>query len=70
MKSRIRWLLKVTICISLVLGTTGCWNSRELDTLSILMGIGLDKPGEPDKVQLTAQIAKPAEIRTDTKKRR
>lgn len=67
MKSHFRRLLEITVCIILILGMTGCWNSRELDTLSILMGMGLDKPEEPDKVQLTAQIAKPAEIKTSIK---
>ncbi len=67
MKSHFCRILKITVCTFLILGMTGCWNSRELDTLSILMGMGLDKPGEPDQVQLTAQIAKPAEIKASIK---
>jgi spore germination protein KC len=38
--------------------TTGCWNSRELSSVSILVGYGIDKAEESDKVQLTAQVVK------------
>jgi len=55
------------ICIFLILSTTGCWNRRELDTLAILMGVGLDKPKEPGKVQLTAQIVKAGELKAPKK---
>ena len=64
MKRRIVILLTVFICIFLILGTAGCWNRRELDTLAILMGMGIDKPSEGEGVKLTAQIVKAAELKT------
>lgn len=38
---------------------TGCWDSLELHERSFVMGIALDET-EDDKLQLTAQIYKPA----------
>lgn len=64
MRNRVSWLKITVICMILILSTTGCWNRRELDTLAIVMGIALDKPKDPGKVQLTAQIVKPAELKT------
>lgn len=67
MKKHIGLLFKILICIFMILSTTGCWNRRELDTLGIVMGIGIDKTKEPGKVQLTAQIVKPGEIKAPKK---
>lgn len=67
MRKHIVLLLKEMIYILLVLGLTGCWNRRELDTLAIVMGTGVDKPKESSGVQLTVQIAKPGEIKTPEK---
>lgn len=55
----------VTIILLLIvmLGITGCWNRRELDTLAFVSGLGIDKAREPGKLQLTAQIIKPGEIK-------
>ncbi|MHB8061016.1 MAG: Ger(x)C family spore germination protein [Ruminiclostridium sp.] len=67
MKNRIGVSTKIIVCIFLILSTTGCWNRRELDTLAILMGIGLDKPKESSEIELTAQIAKTAETKDPIK---
>lgn len=67
MKSRIALLLKIMICVFLILSITGCWNSRELDKFAIVMGVGFDKPKESGKVQLTAQIVKPGELKAPKK---
>lgn len=63
MKSRIGFLLKIIICLLLILSTTGCWSRREMDTLAIVMGVGIDESKEPGQVQLTAQIVKTGEIK-------
>ncbi len=63
MKNRIILLIKIIVCIALILGMTGCWNRRELDTLAILMGIGLDKPMDNGNIQLTAQIIEPERLK-------
>lgn len=64
MKKHIRILFKEMLCIYLIINLTGCWNSRELNTLAIVMGTGIDISEEPDKVQLTLQIAKPSEMKS------
>ncbi|MEH7334737.1 Ger(x)C family spore germination protein [Neobacillus drentensis] len=39
---------------------TGCWNKRELNELSILLGLGIDK--ENEQYIITAQVVNPSEI--------
>lgn len=41
-----------------LLGLSGCYDSRELDTLSFITGVGLDKSEQPGLVSLTVQIGK------------
>lgn len=67
MKKHIGILTKIIICILLIASLSGCWNRRELDTLAIVMGVGIDKPQEPGKVQITAQVVKPGEIKSPKK---
>ena len=55
----------IIICILLALSLSGCWNRRELNTFSILMGMGIDKAEEAGKVQLTAQIIKAGELKSE-----
>lgn len=53
----------IILCFVLILSSAGCWNRRELDTLAILIGMGVDKAENTDQVQLTAQIFKPVELK-------
>jgi Spore germination B3/ GerAC like, C-terminal. len=39
----IRQLGLLALCLALLLSLTGCWNRRELDTLGIVLGLGIDK---------------------------
>lgn len=48
------WLL----CLSLLTLSTGCWNYGEVDKLSTVAGIAIDK-GEDDKIVLTVEIVDP-----------
>ncbi|EHQ88522.1 Ger(x)C family spore germination protein [Desulfosporosinus youngiae] len=52
--------------IILTLGTTGCWNRRELPSLAIVLGVGIDKSENTDKkqIEVTAQIIKTSELKT------
>jgi len=50
----------IILCFVLILSSAGCWNRRELDTLAILIGMGVENT---DQVQLTAQIFKPVELK-------
>ncbi|MGM0881080.1 MAG: Ger(x)C family spore germination protein [Bacillota bacterium] len=61
MINRIGLLIKIVVCSSLILSTTGCWNRTEVDQLSIVMAVGLDKQEQRGKVQFTAQIFRPTE---------
>ena len=47
------------ILVSLLL-LCGCWNRRELDTMSIVLGCGIDKGEKPGEISLTCQIEKPS----------
>lgn len=63
MKNHIHKLLKTSICILLIMSLSGCWNRRELDTLGVVMGVGIDKSIERKKVQVTTQIVKSGHIK-------
>lgn len=56
--------LKVVVCILLILGFCGCWDSRELNKLAIVMGMGIDKGNDPGTIQFTAQVIDVGNIRT------
>jgi len=61
MKKRI---LICTTCILLLSMLTGCWNRRELDTLSVVQAVGIDKT-EDDEISLTLQLLKPDAVKTE-----
>lgn len=48
-------LIIVLICIPLIF-LTGCWNYREIDKLSFLAGVAVDRDKETDEYELTAEI--------------
>ena len=62
-----RW--KPLVCLALVALTAltpGCWGARELKELALVLGIGIDKnENDPGMVYLTAQIAKPSQMKKD-----
>ncbi|MED1467253.1 Ger(x)C family spore germination protein [Bacillus salipaludis] len=51
-------LMIIFFCSFILL--TGCWNRRELNELSILLGLGIDK--ENGQYIITAQVVNPSEI--------
>ncbi|MGE4353448.1 MAG: Ger(x)C family spore germination protein [Oscillospiraceae bacterium] len=59
MNHRIDKLIKTAVCLFLIVSLSGCWNNRELDTLGIVMGVGLDKPAEGGRIKITAQLVNP-----------
>lgn len=67
MKNHVSILLKIAMCILLAMNLCGCWNRRELDTLGIVMGIGVDKSLDSGKIKITAQVIKPAGIKKQGK---
>lgn len=58
MRTKLLRLLAAYMAISLVL--TGCWNSRELNDLAIVSGIGIDKLEGKDGYRVTFQIINPS----------
>ncbi|MGG1678342.1 Ger(x)C family spore germination protein [Neobacillus sp. NRS-1170] len=54
-----RKILMIILFSSVIL-LTGCWNKRELNELSILLGLGIDK--EKEQYIITAQVVNPSEI--------
>lgn len=53
-------ILILFMILTLILINTGCWSRKELNELSIVTGLGIDKVG--DKYVLSAQIIRPGAI--------
>ena len=53
----------VLLAVTQLFMLTGCWNRRELNTLAIVMGIGIDKAQAGDEIELTTQIIKADKLR-------
>jgi spore germination protein KC len=60
-------VFKILICIMISLNLTGCWSARELDTIAIVMGVGLDKSKELEQIEMTVQVVNPNKIKTGNK---
>lgn len=56
-------LLLISLIPLLIVLNIGCWDHRELNTLAIVSSLGIDKAEEPSKIQITAQIIKPGEMK-------
>lgn len=52
-------IFKILICSLLSLVLCGCWNSRELSELGIVMGIAIDGAPAPDVLKVTLQQINP-----------
>ncbi|CAH1194511.1 Spore germination protein B3 [Paenibacillus auburnensis] len=57
MRTKLIGLLTLYLGVSVLL--TGCWNSRELNDLAIVSGIGMDKLDDEDGYRVTFQIINP-----------
>ncbi|HHV64330.1 MAG TPA: Ger(x)C family spore germination protein [Peptococcaceae bacterium] len=67
MLSRKKMIIYIIVCVLILLSISGCWNRRELNTLAILMGMGIDKAQETGKIELTAQVIKPGELKQEAR---
>lgn len=55
------WLC--TVCLILLLPLGGCWDSKYLDDLSIVVAIGVDKdPKNDDNIRVTLQVVVPNQV--------
>lgn len=58
MKKRLGTLLKIfTVCM-ILLCISGCWDRRELDSLSFVTGIGIDEAKNPNLIDITIQAGR------------
>lgn len=57
------YLAKLAAVIISALLLSGCWDRRELNTLALVSGVGLDVAGTPGRIYLTLQIIRPGEIK-------
>ncbi|TGE34604.1 Ger(x)C family spore germination protein [Desulfosporosinus sp. Sb-LF] len=66
MKNHYKIIVTIITLLAIALGTTGCWNRRELPTLAIVLGVGVDRIEDTGKLKLTAQIVKTATLKTSS----
>ncbi|GEM_PF-167917 len=62
--NRARHAVTFLLCLMLILNLCGCWSRRELNTLGIVLGTGLDVGNLPDTLEMTAQVVKAGEIKS------
>ena len=61
-REKARRATAVLLCTLLILSLSSCWSRRELNTLAIVLGTGLDVGDQPDTLKLTAQVVKASAI--------
>jgi len=62
-----RYIFLLFILLSIIIVTVGCWDRQEMDTMSIVLGVGIDQGEEdPNQVMVTTQIVKPGNIKRPT----
>ncbi|MCX7657088.1 MAG: Ger(x)C family spore germination protein [Oscillospiraceae bacterium] len=47
---------KIALITAMAMSLTGCWNRRELNTLGIVMGVGIDEGVKLGNIKVTAQL--------------
>lgn len=55
---RTRRAAAVLLLLASILALTGCWDARELDTLSIVAGVGIDASGTQGEYDFTVEVGK------------
>lgn len=61
---RAKLIVCLVACWGLSVILTGCWNSRELNDLAIVSGIGIDKVPDSDKYRVSFQVVVPSASNT------
>ena len=61
-------LFKIIIIIPITFILTGCWDNRELDTISIVTGVGIDATEDDEKIEFILQIERVSQHNTDSTK--
>ena len=58
MKTGLRPAAAAAATALLLLISSGCYDIVELDTISIVTGVGIDRDEKPDLIRLTVQVGK------------
>lgn len=53
---------RILLLLGIVLLLTGCWNSRELNKLSIVMAMGVDKAEDTNEYRVSFQVVNPGAV--------
>ncbi|WP_041667350.1 Ger(x)C family spore germination protein [Acetohalobium arabaticum] len=59
--TKLKQILTILLICCLATVVSGCWSSREFDSLALVKGIGVDLAKEEDRVKFTVQLSKPQE---------
>ncbi|MBU5425590.1 Ger(x)C family spore germination protein [Tissierella pigra] len=57
-------LFKIIVIIPITFILTGCWDNKELDTISIVTGVGIDATEDEDKIEFILQIERVSQHNT------
>lgn len=58
------WIVRSFVYMGCLLLLTSCWNSRELNNLGIVSGMGVDKVPDKEEYQVTFQVVIPSSTAT------
>lgn len=58
----IRKMMIILHILIMMILISGCWNNREIDEMSLISAVGIDKV-ENNKVELTVQVVKPSTVK-------
>ncbi|ULO09230.1 Ger(x)C family spore germination protein [Paenibacillus sp. 19GGS1-52] len=61
---KVKWIIQPPIYMVMLLLLTSCWNSRELNDMAIVTGIGMDKVPNTEEYVVTFQIVNPSATAT------
>ncbi len=56
-------IIKITVVLAMLLTLSSCWTPIEISRLAIVMGIGIDVGENEGEYTVTAQIAKPRDLK-------
>ncbi len=59
-----KWIIQPPVYMVMLLLLTSCWNSRELNDMAIVTGIGMDKVPNTGEYRVTFQIVNPSATAT------
>ncbi len=62
---RAKHAVSLLILFVYILGMAGCWDARELDTLSIVAGVGIDASSRQGEYDFTLQVGKAQKTKSD-----